>query len=789
MSSVMIVGGTTVAADGSTQTLASTEIFDPMAGIVTAGPSLITARSGHSATTALDGRVVVIGGTNPALAANGAAAELASAEIFDPSATTPAFTQSASQLATARTGHLAFLLPNNANVLIVGGTAAGAQLSSVELYTPWTDAFQATGSMAAARASAAGTSMMYHTGTGIDGLLLVVAGQNASGTLASGEFYGFATVKTDKSDYAPGTTVTITGSGWKPGETVNLTFRELPNIDTPGPYTAVADGNGNILDTEFAPDVLDVNVRFYLTAVGSQSGLQAQNTFTDARLSFVTTAFVAPLNTCSPMIQIEHSSTASVPVTLSSSSSGGKFYSDSTCSTQITTITTSASTPSSATLYYQDSASGSPTITITDTVAPNGDSATQTETIGGTQSITTLTLAAPSPGSVDFQSSTTVTLTATLKAGSNALNKEKVEFFVDGALVGNPSTGNNNTGVATLTYDPSSLSIGNHTVQAIFEGDNGSTKYSASTSALQTLTVNKRTTTTLVSSCTPASVNVGSATNCTATVTDNDTGTAIGPTGSVSFTTSGSGTFGPCTLGTATGNSASCSFSYTPTAFGTGTHTITGSYGGDATHLTSTSPGFNLTVINPATTTTVSSSANPSKYGDSVTFTATVSPNSGSTTPTGTVAFIIDGGTPVAGTAGTCPLTAPANSLCATYSTSTLTVNGGSPHSVQANYTHTGNFADSSGTLSGGQTVNPKPVTATLTADDKVYDGNATEPNAKLHCTLPAGSAVGTDDVGCTASGGAFNSSQVATANSVTATVALSGTTAGNYSLTGPPWP
>src|SRR5947207_4616231 len=37
----------------------------------------------------------------------------------------------------------------------------------------------------------------------------------------------------------------------------------------------------------------------------------------------------------------------------------------------------------------------------------------------------------------------------------------------------------------------------------------------------------------------------------------------------------------------------------------------------------------------------------------------------------------------------------------------------------------------------------------------------------------PAGSAVGTDDVSCTASSGTFNSSQVATANQVTATIAL----------------
>jgi hypothetical protein len=161
---VLIIGGTTVGSDGSTQTLASTEIFDPATVTVSAGPTLITARSSHTATTTLNGLVVVIGGSNSSASSGGAAAELASAEIFDPSATTSAFTQSASKLATARTGHLAVLLPHNANVLLIGGTAAGVSLSSVEHYTPWNDTFQATGSMVSARSSAMGTALLSPPG-------------------------------------------------------------------------------------------------------------------------------------------------------------------------------------------------------------------------------------------------------------------------------------------------------------------------------------------------------------------------------------------------------------------------------------------------------------------------------------------------------------------------------------------------------------------------------------------------------------------------------------------------
>src|SRR5207253_7832780 len=44
-----------------------------------------------------------------------------------------------------------------------------------------------------------------------------------------------------------------------------------------------------------------------------------------------------------------------------------------------------------------------------------------------------------------------------------------------------------------------------------------------------------------------------------------------------------------------------------------------------------------------ATTTSVSSAQNPSVFGQSVSFTAVVTPQSGSGTPTGTIQFMIDG--------------------------------------------------------------------------------------------------------------------------------------------------
>src|SRR5438445_6887940 len=269
---VIIIGGS-----NGTAPVASTDILNPVAGSVAAGPSLATPRSGHSATTLLDGRVLVAGGNNIVTNPDGSTTtvDLASAEIFDSAAGT--FTTSASALATARTGHLAFLLPHNNNVLIVGGTSNGISISSVELFTPWQGTFSATGSLSTARSNAAGSAMQQ------DGLFLVAGGKDAAtppNALSSTEVYGFATVKTDKADYGAGEIVTITGSGWQPGETVTLSLQEVPFNDIHGPYTAVADTAGNILNTDFVPNAADVGIRFYLTAVGSVS--QAQTTFTDA---------------------------------------------------------------------------------------------------------------------------------------------------------------------------------------------------------------------------------------------------------------------------------------------------------------------------------------------------------------------------------------------------------------------------------------------------------------------------------------------------------------------------
>jgi len=263
---VLIVGGS----NGATP-IASADLYNPSTGSVSPAANLSAPRAGHSATTLLHGTVLVAGGNNGSV-------DLVSAEIYDANAST--VSPVASALSTPRQGHLAFLLPHNNNVLIVGGTSAGTALASAELFTPWQGTFSPTGSLAAPRSSATGSALSQQ-----DGLLLVAGGKDASGTaLPSTELHGFATVKTDKADYAPSEIVTITGSGWQPGETVTMVLHEANGPCPDRTIIATANAFGNIFDNSFSPDVHDVGVRFYLTATGGGSGLGAQTTFTDAEL-------------------------------------------------------------------------------------------------------------------------------------------------------------------------------------------------------------------------------------------------------------------------------------------------------------------------------------------------------------------------------------------------------------------------------------------------------------------------------------------------------------------------
>lgn len=121
-----------------------------------------------------------------------------------------------------------------------------------------------------------------------------------------------------------------------------------------------------------------------------------------------------------------------------------------------------------------------------------------------------------------------------------------------------------------------------------------------------------------------------------------------------------------------------------------------------------------VATIVSSTATTVSSSIDPSTYGQSVTFTATVSPSDGG----GTVAFYADGSTiPITG-CSSATLSLVSGVYQASCATSLL---GAGTHTVTATYSGDSAYLTSSGDLSGGQQVHPTPLSVTAPSSTISY--------------------------------------------------------------------
>jgi hypothetical protein len=193
-----------------------------------------------------------------------------------------------------------------------------------------------------------------------------------------------------------------------------------------------------------------------------------------------------------------------------------------------------------------------------------------------------------SPSTVVAGQATTCTVAVPNTVGGQGPPTGTVSFTSSGPgdFTGSPctlSSANNSEASCQVTYTPSAVGSGSHTITATYSGDSAHPATSGSTA----VTVHARSTTTSLG-CSPVNVAIGQPSTCTATVTDTDTGTASAPTGTTSFTTNGSGAFSgsaSCTLSPASSSTATCQVTYTPS--GPGPNTITAAYGGDPAHSTS----------------------------------------------------------------------------------------------------------------------------------------------------------------------------------------------------------
>jgi streptogramin lyase len=336
-----------------------------------------------------------------------------------------------------------------------------------------------------------------------------------------------------------------------------------------------------------------------------------------------------------------------------------------------------------ATLITSSLPAGTDLITATYNGDANFNSSTSpatSQTVNPTNSLITLTASVNQSVFGQF-----VTFTASVSPGSPgaALPTGTVTF-----LDGGTSMESGTLSGGTATFATSSLSVGAHAITATYSGD---ANFIASSSTAISQTVTRATTITTVTTSVNPSV-FGQFVTFTATVSAVSPGAGV-ITGAVTVrdggTSIGSGTLAN---GTVTIRVSSLSI---------GTHTITASYGGDANFSASASATTSQTVHRAGTATSVTSSVNPSVFGQGVIFTATVSASSaGGGTPTGTVSFL-DGAASIG--RGTL------SSGTATFSTTSLSAG---THTITAIYGGDANFNSSTSSILTERVSPPPSITS-----------------------------------------------------------------------------
>src|SRR5271168_2190009 len=232
-----------------------------------------------------------------------------------------------------------------------------------------------------------------------------------------------------------------------------------------------------------------------------------------------------------------------------------------------------------------------------------------------------------SASNTQLTSGQSVTFTATVAPQSGSGTPTGMVTFNDGAN----SLGTVSLSGGTAAFTTASLAVGSHSITAAYSGD---TNFAASTSSIVTVVVSApakiHTSTSLSAS--NAQLTSGESVTFTATIAP-QSGSGS-PTGTVTFSD------GANSLGTVSLNGGSAAF--TTASLAVGSHSITAAYSGDTNFAASTSSIVTVVVSAPAkihTSTSLSASNPQLTSGESVTFTATIAPQSGSGSPTGTVTF------------------------------------------------------------------------------------------------------------------------------------------------------
>ncbi|WP_180539803.1 choice-of-anchor tandem repeat GloVer-containing protein [Nevskia soli] len=273
-----------------------------------------------------------------------------------------------------------------------------------------------------------------------------------------------------------------------------------------------------------------------------------------------------------------------------------------------------------------------------------------------------------------------------------------VTFSENGTKIGSAVTLSAGKAVNYYTFS----TAGTYTITAAYSGDSNFAGGSSSLSQVVTLYSTKTTVTSSASTST-----IGNPVTFTATITQPQSKSI--PNGEMVTFYNGSTSIG---TGTTAGGVATLSTS----ALTTGTHSITATYAGDSTLQTSTSSAIEQVVKLNATTVTLSSSLNPSKYPQAVTFAVKVT--SAGPTPTGNVTFkngstAIGAGTLSGGTASftTQSLQSGSNSITVSYGGDSYNASG-----VSAALSQVVNAATTTTTIASSKNPSTKGTTVAFTA-------------------------------------------------------------------------
>jgi hypothetical protein len=363
------------------------------------------------------------------------------------------------------------------------------------------------------------------------------------------------------------------------------------------------------------------------------------------------TVVVGSPATCTATVADTDVGTTSTPTGSVAWSAGGQ---GSFSATSCTLAGTGAQ--ASCQVTYTPTASGTPTVTVTyggDARHASGTASTQ---ITGTARATSMSVACDTPVLVGSASRCTATVTDT-DGGTAVTPTGQVAWSTggSGAFSAQTCTLSGSARVASCSVSYTPAAAANHTITAAYSGS----QQHGSSSGSSQLAATGRQTSTAVTCDTP--VPVGSPSTCRATVSDTDAGTGTTPTGTVSWSRTGVGSFSAatCTL-TGSGLVATCSVTFTRAS--TGSDALAAAYGGDTRHLASGGEA-SVQAVKRSTSTSVACQS-PVMMGSTSTCTATVTDTDAApaSAPTGDVTWSTDG----TGSFGpsTCTLTGASVATC-----------------------------------------------------------------------------------------------------------------------------